>query len=288
MSKPPAFQFYPADFLVGTASMSNEEVGIYIRLLSYQWERGGLPSEDKPLRALAHSRKQVPEIVLAKFERGDDGILRNARMEKERNKQIAFRESRKVNGSLGGKAKAKSKHNGSTCYEDATNSLELNPKQNVALCLQSSSSSSDNESTHIARVRFAIPGSEAEAVEWAARAGVPPDFAKTLYHQCEGRGWVDGAGNEIQMWSSYAKGRLLKEGFNKPPAMTTRPPEKAPTIFALKAQKEAKEELAKQIKNRFCSDVAMGESWSDQEQHKKYRTLQKEIKQITERMASCH
>lgn len=73
------------------------------------------------------------------------------------------------------------------------------------------------ESTHIARVNFAIPANEAEAVEFAAKAGVAPDFAKALYHQCEGRGWVDGSGNQIQMWSSYAKGRFLKEAFNNPP-----------------------------------------------------------------------
>lgn len=66
--------------------------------------------------------------------------------------------------------------------------------------------------------RFAIPTTEKEAVEWAGAAGVPPDFSKMLYHQCEGRGWVDGSGQAIQMWSSYAKNRYLKEAFNKPPA----------------------------------------------------------------------
>ena len=29
----PAFLFYPADFLIGTMDMTDEEVGIYIRLL---------------------------------------------------------------------------------------------------------------------------------------------------------------------------------------------------------------------------------------------------------------
>ena len=38
--KAPAFQFYAADFLVGTSDMTNEEVGIYIRLLCHQWAKG--------------------------------------------------------------------------------------------------------------------------------------------------------------------------------------------------------------------------------------------------------
>lgn len=42
MSKDPAFLFYPSDFLTGTIFMSNEQVGIYIRLLSSQHQHGGI------------------------------------------------------------------------------------------------------------------------------------------------------------------------------------------------------------------------------------------------------
>ena len=41
----PAFQFYVDDFLGGTYWMTNEQVGAFIRLLSYQWTKGGLPDE---------------------------------------------------------------------------------------------------------------------------------------------------------------------------------------------------------------------------------------------------
>ena len=39
--KDPAFLFYPNDFIVGTLMMTDEEVGIYIRLLAYIHTREG-------------------------------------------------------------------------------------------------------------------------------------------------------------------------------------------------------------------------------------------------------
>lgn len=42
MAKDPAFLFYASDFLTGTMFMSNEQVGIYIRLLCSQHQHGGL------------------------------------------------------------------------------------------------------------------------------------------------------------------------------------------------------------------------------------------------------
>lgn len=42
MAKDPAFLFYPSDFLTGTMFMSNEQIGIYIRLLCSQHQHGGI------------------------------------------------------------------------------------------------------------------------------------------------------------------------------------------------------------------------------------------------------
>ncbi len=41
-SKDPAFLFYSSDFLTGTMFMSNEQIGIYIRLLCSQHQHGGI------------------------------------------------------------------------------------------------------------------------------------------------------------------------------------------------------------------------------------------------------
>ena len=46
MNKDPAFLFYTSDFLTGTMFMTDEEVGVYIRLLCVQHQHGGLIEKD--------------------------------------------------------------------------------------------------------------------------------------------------------------------------------------------------------------------------------------------------
>lgn len=89
MSKaPPAFQFYPGDFLEGSAEMTLEETGLYIRLLCRQWITGSVPSDAARAATLAQTTVDTFErlwpVVGQKFESGTDGRLRNARLEAER------------------------------------------------------------------------------------------------------------------------------------------------------------------------------------------------------------
>lgn len=86
--KHPSFPLFPSDLLVGTASMSNEALGSYMRLLCYSWEHDGLPDDQTRLNKLA-GNEEVPPCVLAKFKKCEDGNLRNVRMEKERAKMLA-------------------------------------------------------------------------------------------------------------------------------------------------------------------------------------------------------
>lgn len=46
---PPAFQFYPDDFLAGTMHFTDAEAGLYIRLLCVQWSKGQLPCDNHML-----------------------------------------------------------------------------------------------------------------------------------------------------------------------------------------------------------------------------------------------
>ena len=90
--KPPAFQFYPSDFLASTAEMSAEEVGVHIRLLCNQWLRGGLPNDDERLRSMAG--QCLPSSVAyakSRYKVCSDGMIRHQRMEEERVKQDNYR-----------------------------------------------------------------------------------------------------------------------------------------------------------------------------------------------------
>ena len=87
----PAFQFYVQDFLTGTMHLSAEEVGAYMLLLCHQWDKGALPATDRELLRIARTKMKVLDVVKMKFELCEDGLLRNARLEREREKQALWR-----------------------------------------------------------------------------------------------------------------------------------------------------------------------------------------------------
>lgn len=86
----PAFLFHVRDFWTSEAVelMSFEEVGVYLFLLSRQWETGSIPSDANALRTLC--RRTAGDIdgalrtVLKCFEDAGNGRLQNRRLEFER------------------------------------------------------------------------------------------------------------------------------------------------------------------------------------------------------------
>jgi uncharacterized protein YdaU (DUF1376 family) len=86
--KDPAFLFYPADFLVGTMDMSDEEVGQYIRLMCRQHQKGHLP---------ATVIERTSDEVKSKFIQDEDGKWYNKRLEKEIEKRAKYTASRRRN-----------------------------------------------------------------------------------------------------------------------------------------------------------------------------------------------
>lgn len=88
--KDPAFLFYSNDFLSGTVLMSNEEVGIYIKLLCIQHQQGYLSSED--MTDMGATKK-----ILNKFKQDENGNYYNERLKYEANKRKNYTESRRNN-----------------------------------------------------------------------------------------------------------------------------------------------------------------------------------------------
>ena len=87
--KPPAFQFYANDFVAGTAFMSAEEVGAYIRLLCYSWINGPLPTSDILLTRLAGCSSEALVAVRGKFQLVE-GKLINVKLESVRDAQRLY------------------------------------------------------------------------------------------------------------------------------------------------------------------------------------------------------
>ncbi len=105
--------------------MSDEEIGVYVKMLAAQWLHGSLPKCKKTIKKLINSRKVPSEMVLLKFALCDDGFLRNERLEKERAKQKSFAESRKDNANKRwnkdalASSSAMHVHDASICITDA-------------------------------------------------------------------------------------------------------------------------------------------------------------------------
>lgn len=97
MSSTPAFQFYPQDFLVGTADMTPEEVGAYIRLLCYQWSKEGLPNDQAKCASMAGCHGNAIASIWHKFGICEDGKVRNSRLEKVRDDSRRYSEKQAKN-----------------------------------------------------------------------------------------------------------------------------------------------------------------------------------------------
>lgn len=122
MAKDPAVLFYTGDFLNGCTDLTLEERGQYITLLCLQHQKGHL--SEKTIRLTVGS---VSVDVLSKFERDDDGLYFNERMEEEIVKRQHFLDTRYFNGKRGGRpSKPNSKPN-----KKPTENLPENEDENI-------------------------------------------------------------------------------------------------------------------------------------------------------------
>lgn len=102
MGKAPAFQLFAADFYMDTASWSVDEIGIYTRLLFYEWVNVSLPNDEKRLARIAGcSHKKFQKgwtIIKVKFFLNGEGQFQNHRMEEGRHEQAEYIEQQSEKG----------------------------------------------------------------------------------------------------------------------------------------------------------------------------------------------
>jgi uncharacterized protein YdaU (DUF1376 family) len=98
-TKPPSFDFFPDDFIAGTYHLPAEAVGIYVRLLCYQWNNGSIPSDENELARVAgvdaDAMRTHMRTVMLKFMPDECGGLKNARLEREREHKLSVIEKSK-------------------------------------------------------------------------------------------------------------------------------------------------------------------------------------------------
>lgn len=92
--KDPAFNFYYQDFLVGTAFMSLEATGAYIKCLCHQAHNNSLTEQQ--IKAICITEETFNQVI-TKFKTDDTGSLYNERCRFEVNKRRKYSESRSNN-----------------------------------------------------------------------------------------------------------------------------------------------------------------------------------------------
>lgn len=205
--KAPAFQFYADDFLAGTADMSAEEVGGYIRLLCHQWSKGGIPSdEERSARIAGLIGSPSIRYVLAKFTLCDGDTLKNARLEQIRQEQAEYKLQQSSAGKNGAQKRwDKVKNNGNPNGEPIATPMATP----MADGWQNDSSPSptptpNNKEESIApksqRSRFTIPSVQ-EVESECVKIELPVLEAQKFVNYYESKGWVVGK-SKMKSWKN--------------------------------------------------------------------------------------
>lgn len=175
MSKDPAFLFYSSDFLTGTALMTDDQIGKYIKLLCYQHQKGHLTERDMLKICLTHD-----EDIFSKFEKDENGLYYNARLQQEVEKRKAYSESRRQN----------------RIKKDMNNISKTYVKH------------MENENENVIKDRNTIKNTIPTLDEFLQYANLADDYKYPLtakYEQWVADGWKDGHGKKIKNWKTKLK-----------------------------------------------------------------------------------
>lgn len=106
-AQPPSFPFYASDYLSSSKVqlMTLEEEGAYIRLLSYNWQDGYIPSDITELSRLCKCGPKKMEVLWKRIkpcfvENGDPARLVSPRLEEVRAEMTAYRNAQKMRADM--------------------------------------------------------------------------------------------------------------------------------------------------------------------------------------------
>jgi uncharacterized protein YdaU (DUF1376 family) len=279
---PPAFQFYPDDFIGGTVDMTAEDCGAYIRLLCYQWGHGKAPLSKEAIDRVAGC--VVSDHVLSKFRRG-----KNVRLEAERAKQVAYRQKQAINGAKGGRPE-KPKPNPSLAFGLS----QTEPKKSSPSPSPSPSTEHEREYARGREPDFPECNGNPTLLEVIAKAemiGLLSWKAEDWFNEMQGCGWLDYQHRPVRDWASVltrVKVKWEADGRpTSPPKARVQPNgERAKSPMDLKTIIQAKETTAAALRTRFCSDTAIDAIWSDNAKKQEFFTIKREIKQLTAQLSN--
>jgi hypothetical protein len=279
----PSFQFYPGDWLKSphVRRLSHAAKGVWIDTLCLMFEcdqRGVLVTADSPwsedewIAAVGGNaevtRGCVREIISTGVaSRRKDGAFycrRMVRDEENRQNQRLRVVKHRCNASCNGDVTAM-KHPSSS---------------------SSSPSGTKQERERRAREPTAERPGVKEVLDYAQVIGLAAWKAEDWFNEMEACGWLDYQHREVKQWRpllTRVRAKWESDGRpSSPPAATpSRNGSHRPmTPYDLKTIIAAHQEEAASIKAKYCSDVAMGTTWNDEVQRKKYFEIHNKIKEL--------
>jgi uncharacterized protein YdaU (DUF1376 family) len=192
--KPPAFQFYPKDWLSDSnvARMPFAVKGMYIDLIAITWLDVYIPSDPAELAAMLKASTEEMTIAYPHLERcfrrapRKVGVWIHPRLEKEREVQSRRRKARSVSGASGAKARW-DQQNGDIQNGSQIRDLDSTAIDSPMAKDSSSSSSSSSSSLVLSESPSEISlAADAARSNGAHRTGPPPcphEDIVALYHE---------------------------------------------------------------------------------------------------------
>lgn len=200
MAKDPAFLFYSSDFLSGTLTMTDEQVGKYIRLLCLLHQKGRLKEKD-----VLNICQRYDEDIFSKFKRDDEGLYYNEKLENVVQKRKAYSESRRKNRN----SKQDQKPVSSTYVPHMENEIVSNNTSNY-----SGVQFSKERPPHAPLIE--------DVVEHFVRQGKTQEMAIRFFNHYEGLDWMKG-GTPIVRWSFFANTAIANWDWSDRKSKTDQP-----------------------------------------------------------------
>jgi hypothetical protein len=205
MKNPPAFQFYPKDFLsdLNVQSMTNEEVGKYFKLICHCWIENGLKIGSPLVEGWLTNGSTIRKCFYKK-----GGKYRHPRLDLERQKQIKWHEKSKEGGRESARRRQEKLKGGSTKGQ---------PKANQGSTLPSSSSSSyknKSRDLYIGQNEFDLLFEEFWAV-YPKR--VHKESSKTIFISLCKKGHAEELKKAFSGYMDFLKNKRIRENFEQQP-----------------------------------------------------------------------
>ena len=182
---PPSFDFFPDDFIGGTYHLSPTVVGIYLRLLCWQWSHGEIPKDESNCSRVCGCSldewRDAWRDLESKFPKSLDGTRRNDRLNNEREHKTRIRETNAKNGSR----------------------RWVNKDENASFISKPDSKLKRKETT-VSRLD-SMPKSVMEVENWCSAHNVKID-SSAFFNYYASQGWKKANGKPVTDWHACARG----------------------------------------------------------------------------------